>query len=276
MTENPTPTRAEASDVANAIWDGTDVVMLSGETAAGKHPVKVVKMMSNIIEEAEKTPKDRPLLRHIDLSNVNASVMVAASMIAEKVKAKRILTVTESGNSAQKISMFRPLTPVLGITNSIQTARRMCMNWGVYPYYIHEFDEDDFDFQKDVLNKVKTDGSFMNGDKVVITRGDGKFFSRGSSNSVKVEILNDLPNVPGSGEGMEKASDSKKDIHLDTSICASCNNCISVCPHGIWIQTSDEIKRTTIAKEKIGACTVDMECVEKCPTGAIEIISKFL
>lgn len=276
MTENPTPTRAEASDVANAIWDGTDVVMLSGETAAGKHPVKVVEMMSNIISEAEKTPKDRPLLRHIDLSNVNASVMVAASMIAEKVKAKRILTVTESGNSARKISMFRPLTPVLGITNSIQTARKMCMNWGVYPYYIHEFDEDDFDFQKDVLNKVKTDGSFVNGDKVVITRGDGKFFSRGSSNSVKVEILNDLPNVPGSQEGMEKASDDKKTIHLDTSICASCNNCISVCPHGIWTQTNDEIKRTTIAKDKIGACTIDMECVEKCPTGAIEIISKFL
>jgi pyruvate kinase len=276
MTENPTPTRAEASDVANAIWDGTDIVMLSGETAAGKHPVKVVKMMSNIIEEAEKSPKDRPLLRHMDLSNVNASVMVAASMIAEKIKAKRILCVTESGNSCRKISMFRPLTPVLGITNSMQTARKMCMYWGVYPFYIHEFDEDNFDFQIDVLNKVKNDGSFHNGDKVVITRGDGKFFSRGSSNSVKVEILNDLPGVPGSGEGMEKASDDKKTIHLDTSVCASCNNCISVCPHGIWTLTNDESKRTTIAKDKISACTIDMECVEKCPTGAIEIISKFL
>ncbi|MCO4795547.1 MAG: pyruvate kinase [Bacteriovoracaceae bacterium] len=276
MTDNPTPTRAEASDVANAIWDGTDVVMLSGETAAGKHPVRVVEMMSNIISEAEKNPKDRPLLRHIDLSNVNASVMVAASMIAEKTKAKRILTVTESGNSCRKISMFRPLTPVLGVTNSIETARKMCMYWGVSPYYIHEFDEDDFDFQKDVINKIKSDGNFKNGDKIVITRGDGKFFSRGSSNSVKVEILNDLPGVLGSDIGMEIAKDDKKEIHLDTSVCASCNNCISVCPHGIWTQTTDERKRTTIAKDKIGACTVDMECVEKCPTGAIEIISKFL
>ncbi len=275
MTENPTPTRAEASDVANAIWDGTDIVMLSGETAAGKHPELVVKMMSQIICEAEKTPSERPFLRDMDLSNVNSSVMVAASMIAEKIFAKRILSVTESGHSCRKISAFRPQTPVLGVTNSIGTARKLCMYWGVSPYYIHEFDEDNFDFQVDVINRVKKERNLQNGDKIVITRGDGKFFSKGSSNSVKIEILNDLPTILGSGEQMQTEEDNEKQFNLDINVCASCHNCISICPHGIWYADQKDKRFTKINPAYIKNCTMDMECVVKCPTGAIEIIPKF-
>lgn len=191
MTENPTPTRAEASDVANAVWDGTDAVMLSGESAAGKYPIEAVEMMEKIILEAEKTPKERPFLRNLDLSNVNAAVMVAASMIAEKVHASKILSVTESGSSCQKIAKFRPLTDVLGVTNKIETVRRISLYWGVQPYYLVDYKADSFNFQKDVLNKVKKDLGLKNGDKLVITRGDGNFFSRGSSDSVKVHTIND-------------------------------------------------------------------------------------
>lgn len=274
MTENPTPTRAEASDVANAIWDGTDAVMLSGETASGKHPIETVKMMSKIIMEAEKTPKERPFLRHIDLSSVNASVMVAASMIAEKIHAKRILSFTESGNSCRKISMFRPHTTVLGVTNSIQTARRICLYWGVTPYMVHHYDEDNINFQKDILDKVKQDKMFQNGDKLVITRGDGRFFSSGSSNSVKVEILHDTARVLGSTEAMQKAEDESKAIHHDLNVCASCQNCVQVCPHDIWTTSQDDKKRTLIDQSKVQFCQMDMACVEQCPSGAIEIIPK--
>ena len=210
MTENPSPTRAEASDVANAIWDGTDAVMLSGETAAGKYPVVTIKMMSSIILEAERTPKERPYLRHIDLSNVNSSVMVAASMIAEKVHAQRILSVTESGNSCLKISQFRPRTPVLGVTNAVTTVRKLSLYWGVTPLYLSNYDEDNFDFQKDIIERVKSTLDLKNGDKLVITRGDGKFFARGSSNSVKVEIIKDMPRIPGGHEVLIEASDEKK------------------------------------------------------------------
>lgn len=272
MTENPTPTRAEASDVANAIWDGTDAVMLSGETAAGKYPIKSVQMMSQIIEVAEKSPKERPLLRNIDLSSVNSSVMVAASMIAEKVGAKRILSVTESGHSCLKISYFRPQTPVLGITNNIDTVRRLNLYWGVEPYMLLDYDEDNFSFQKDVINRVKTDLMLKNGDKLVITRGDGRFFAHGSSNSVKVEIIKDIPNVPGSGESLLEASDKTKKILLDTSVCGACQNCISICPHDIWTISSEDTKHTIIDETKIGACPLDGECIRVCPTGAIEII----
>lgn len=272
MTENPSPTRAEASDVANAIWDGTDAVMLSGETAAGKYPVEAVRTMHEIVIEAERTPKERPFIRHMDLSNVNASMMVAASMVAEKIYANKILSVTESGHSCLKISMFRPSTEVLGITNSLRTARRLCLYWGVSPYLVYTKGVDNFNFQEHVINKVKTDFNLVNGDKLVITRGDGKFFAQGSANSVKVEIVKDVPKVLGSNEHFIEATDDKKRILLDTSVCGSCQSCISICPHDIWMLTGKSKTETVINKARIGECTLDMECVRACPTGAIEII----
>ena len=272
MTENPTPTRAEASDVANAVWDGTDAVMLSGETANGKYPLETVQMMNSIILEAERTPKERPLLRNMDLTNVTSSVMVAASMIAEKIYTRYILSITESGSSCQKIACFRPNKEVLGITNNIRTVRRMSLYWGVTPFQLIDFNEDNFNFQVMVIDKVKTKLNLVNGDKLVITRGDGKFFARGSSNSVKVEIIKDVPKVLGGSDVLIEASDDKKKILLDTSICASCQNCIGICPHDIWMTSDDENKNTIINEAKLGACTLDMECIRVCPTGAIEII----
>lgn len=272
MTENPSPTRAEASDVANAIWDGTDAVMLSGETASGKYPLEAVQTMHAIIVEAERTPKERPYIRHMDLSNVNASMMVAASMVAEKIHAKKILSVTESGHSCLKISMFRPSTEVLGITNSLQTARRLCLYWGVSPYLVYTKGVDNFNFYEHVITEVKKDFSLVNGDKLVITRGDGKFFATGSANSVKVEIIKDVPKVLLGSDHLIEASDNKKRLMLDTSICGSCQSCLSICPHDIWVLTPGDSPTTTINEGAIAQCALDMECVRVCPTGAIEII----
>lgn len=273
MTENPTPTRAEASDVANAIWDGTDAVMLSGETASGKYPLETIQMMDKIVIEAERTPKERPLLRNQDLSNVTASVMVAASMIAEKIDAVKIISVTESGSSCLRISQFRPSTAVLGVTNSMRVARRMCMYWGVSPFIVAVQQEEEGPyFMKNVLQDIKEEYKFQNGDKLVVTKGDGRFFSQGSSNSVKVEIVKDIPKVKGGSQGLQEGSDYKKKILLDTTICASCQACIQVCPHQIWAVTKDESKTTYLNVANISKCALDMACVDSCPTGAIEII----
>lgn len=275
MTENPTPTRAEASDVANAIWDGTDAVMLSGESASGKYPIETVRMMDQIVREAERTPKERPLLRHQDLSSVTASVMVAASMIAEKIGARRILSVTESGQSCLRITQFRPSIPVLGITNSIKVARRMCLYWGVSPFIVTDQERENNEFMKNVLKEVKDRLKLKNGDKLVVTRGDGQFFSQGSSNSVKVELIKDAPKVKGGSQGLEEASDDKKKILLDTTNCASCQACVQVCPHEIWAVTKDEKRDTYIEAKNINKCTMDLACVDACPTGAIEIIPQY-
>lgn len=273
MTNNPSPTRAEASDVANSIWDGTDAVMLSGETASGLYPVETITTMSEIIQEAEKLPKVRPYLRTLDLNSVNRSVMVAASMIAEKVNAKIILSVTESGHSCLKISIFRPNTPVLGVTNSLKTARMLCLYWGVDPYLLTEYDDDNFDFQEDVIKRVKEGLKLSNGDRIVITRGDGRFFSRGSSNSVKVEIIREVVGtVQGGKDSFMEGSDEKKRIILDTNVCGSCQNCVQICPHDIWLSADDNINTTHLNQAQIPSCTMDMECVRVCPTGAIEIL----
>ena len=109
----------------NAIWDGTDAVMLSGETASGKYPLETIAMMGQIVMEAEKTPKERPFLRHVRLNSVTSTNMVAASLIAEKTAAKYILSVTEGGNSCLKITRFRPITPVLGLTNSLRSCQKV-------------------------------------------------------------------------------------------------------------------------------------------------------
>ena len=271
MTENTTPSRAEASDIANAIWDGSDALMLSAEMASGKYPLESVIMMGNIIEEAEKTPKERPFLRNIDLSSINASIMVAASMVAEKVGAKKILAVTESGHSCQKISIFRPQTDVVGITVSQETARKMTLYWGITPYYLEDCDGDTVDFAV-VLKKVKKDLGFVNGDKLVLSGGDGKLFTQGTSNSIKVEIVKDVRPSFQDKDFLEEVGDGHKRILLDTSACAGCQNCVKICPHDIWAVTDDSQKKTYINESKVAACTMDMECIRVCPTGAIEII----
>ena len=189
MVESPTPTRAEASDVANAIWDGTDAVMLSAETASGKYPLEAVQMMGKIISEAEKTPKERPSLRNLDLTRVDDAIMLAASLLAEKIGARRILAVSESGNSCLKITQYRPRISILGISHRLEIVRKMCLYWGVSPFFLKDYHQDHPDLEGYVINEVRERCQLHDGDKIVITRGSGRFFASGSANSVRVETI---------------------------------------------------------------------------------------
>ncbi|MEK6626612.1 MAG: pyruvate kinase, partial [Bdellovibrionota bacterium] len=275
MISNSTPTRAEASDVANAIWDGTDAVMLSGETASGKFTNEAVSMMDKIVREAEKAPKERPFLRNMDLSTVNKSVMVAASLIAEKTNAKAILAITQSGHSCLNMTRFRPLSEVLGITTDVGAVRRMALYWGVTPFLLDGFDEHDKGMEDKVIDMIRQKYQLKNGDKLVITRGEGRFFAKGTANTVRVEIIKDVPKVIGGGDTLESAEFSKGQINLDTHACASCQACVGTCPHEIFGVTKDEEHRIYINKVTVERCALDMACVENCPTGAIEIIPRF-
>ena len=277
MTNNPRPTRAEANDVANAVWDGTDAVMLSGETAGGDYPVESVTMMSNIILESEKQPSERPFLRNMELESVASSVQIAASIIGEKNNAKWVVSVTQSGYSCLKMSRFRSKMEVLGVTNSLQVMRKMCLYWGITPYYFQEKEEELSTLPDQMIAQLKKQELVSNGDKIVITHGDGKFFKQGTSNSIRVEIIKDVPNeekkIKGSDSILEEDIDDGR-IILDTALCASCQSCINICPHDIFIR--DEKNDTALNPMTAKNCAKDMECVSACPTGAIEIITSHI
>ncbi len=277
MIGNPRPTRAEASDVANAIWDGTDCVMLSGETASGAYPEETIQMMDQIVREAERTPKERPLLRNTDISSVSASTQVAASLIAEKTNARWIISITESGKSCLQITRFRPQNAVLGVTNSLKVVRRMSLYWGISGHLIETSDKETMEtLEREMLAQLKAQGLLVNGDKAVITQGDGKYFRQGTTNSIRVEIVKDVPRamVGKQQDNIVETNFARGKFLHDISICASCQACVAVCPHDIWTVSTDEKRETRVNAKAADACTLDMECVRVCPTGAIEIIPR--
>ena len=133
MTLNPRPTRAEASDVANAIFDGTDAVMLSAETAVGHYPVETVQMMDRIARQAEANVPRQPLRRRREQLSVAEAICEAISHAAEEQAMKLIAVFTESGSTARLISKYRPRPPIVGFSPNKETRRRLSLLWGVLP-----------------------------------------------------------------------------------------------------------------------------------------------
>ncbi|MEZ5540996.1 MAG: pyruvate kinase [Pseudomonadota bacterium] len=173
MEHNPKPTRAEASDVANAILDGTSAVMLSGETAVGKYPVEAVITMATIARRAEASLGDYGYLQRIKAmpSNVvTEAVSQAAVSMSSHVKAAAIISLTETGFTSRQISKYRPEIPILAITSSSRVARKLAMNWGVIPmlYDGEPADRARLDF---AIEQGKALGYLQTGDIVVSTAG---------------------------------------------------------------------------------------------------------
>jgi pyruvate kinase len=133
MTENPRPTRAEASDVANAIFDGSDAVMLSAETATGKYPLEAVGMMARIIEEAEASIREFPRLAAQEKLKVAETVAELVCHASQELHMKLIAVFTHSGFTAQLVSRYRPLVPIIAFSPEVETRRRMALLWGVTP-----------------------------------------------------------------------------------------------------------------------------------------------
>lgn len=145
MTENPRPTRAEASDVANAVLDGTDAVMLSGETATGRYPVRAVQMMADIILEVEKSAiySARPEPRLGVLSTFPNAVARSAAIAASELDVRGIVVLTLSGATARLLMSYRPTTPIFACTPDPTLAKQMALYWGVTPHHLEiELDED--------------------------------------------------------------------------------------------------------------------------------------
>lgn len=172
MTHSPRPTRAEVTDVANAIYDGTDCVMLSGETAVGDYPIETVRMMSKICRNAERyLPEHHEYHERGGLGNVNGAIGFAAVETAERVKAVAIVCPTRTGRSARLMAVFRNRIPLIAVSPSEAAVRRMCFYWGVTALHGEE-KEHWSETSQNVMSVAKEHGYVHEGDIVMITAGD--------------------------------------------------------------------------------------------------------
>lgn len=206
MMRNPRPTRAEVTDVANAIFDGTDAIMLSGETAAGKYPVEAVRTMANIAERTEQSLDYEAILKR-RASDKETSVTYAVSHAtcntAHDLGASAIISATSSGFTARMVSKFRPKAPIIAATTRPEILRRLVLVWGVKPVLIKDVDSTDEIFELSI-DKAKEHGYIENGDLVVITAGVPVGVS-GATNLIKVHIVGEVL-IKGMGVGKNAAA----------------------------------------------------------------------
>ena len=187
MVNLPVPTRAEVSDVATAVYDGADAVMLSAETAAGDHPVRAVEVMNRVAEEVEGDPLHRTILDAVHFepeATAADAITLAAAQVAETISARAIVTYTNSGSTALRASRERPASPILVLTPRLDTARRLSLAWGLHCVVT----EDAVDFT-DMIDKAcaiaKAEAFAAAGDTIVTTAGV-PFGTPGATNTLRI------------------------------------------------------------------------------------------
>jgi pyruvate kinase len=187
MTQNPRPTRAEASDVANAIFDGTDAVMLSAETATGRYPLETVTMMDRIIREAESAVREEPRRRAQESLSIAETISEAACHAATELQMKVLAVFTESGSTARLVSRYRPGPPIIAFSPLQDTRRRLSLLWGVVPRtirYVRDIDSLSALAERRLLEEKLV----ARGDIVGIVAGT-PLGTRGTTNFVKLHIV---------------------------------------------------------------------------------------
>ncbi|MCP3025457.1 pyruvate kinase [Halobacillus sp. A5] len=193
MQRNPRPTRAEASDVANAIFDGTDAIMLSGETAAGDYPREAVQTMSNIATKTETGLNYKAILdersKHSDMTITDA-ISQSVTHTAINLKVNAVVTPTESGHTARMISKYRPQAPIVAITSSERVNRKLSLVWGVYAVMGPQSESTD-DMLDVAVDRGLASGVVTRGDRVIIT-GGVPVGESGTTNLMKVHVIGDV------------------------------------------------------------------------------------
>ncbi|MEB3285037.1 MAG: pyruvate kinase [Candidatus Sericytochromatia bacterium] len=200
MIHNPRPTRAEASDVANAVLDGTDAVMLSNETAAGAYPLEAVETMARIVREAERAAlankRDRDLAAGAPVVD---AISLATAQLADKLGAASIITATASGSSARMVARYRPLAPIAALSDSEEVCRKLTLVWGVFPRVAPHAMTDE-ELIRNAMALVQREGLVQDGELVVVTAGF-PIGVPGNTNFIKVEMAN---TIIARGQGLGK------------------------------------------------------------------------
>jgi len=198
MTENPRPTRAEASDVANAVFDGTDAVMLSGETAAGKYPIETVKTMCEIINNVEAKDIHHLLMaerevfapqskNHTESVDLSEAIAISAVDVANKIRAKAIVVLSHTGGTAIKVSKQKPSMPIIVITDNEKVQRLMGLVWGVETIYTQTITSTDDSFRT-IETKLAEKAIVKPGDVIVYTMGI-PILKHGTTDTIKVSRI---------------------------------------------------------------------------------------
>jgi len=193
MTWHSRPTRAETTDVANAVLDGTDALMLSGETSAGKYPVETLKVMDRIIRYTEEKSKKlikahTPIFQQGGFFEFTEAVAHAVSHVAEDVGASWIVAFTQSGFTARLISKFRPNAPVISFSPDEQIVRQMALYWGIIPHYVKHIDNTD-EIIKEMDTLLIKSGYAEKGDKIIIVASHPPAISAGRTNFMKMHLV---------------------------------------------------------------------------------------
>ncbi|CAM3920527.1 pyruvate kinase [Lederbergia lenta] len=205
MQRNPRPTRAEASDVANAIFDGSDAVMLSGETAAGDYPVEAVQTMHNIALTAEQALNHKDILSGLSKNsdhNMTDAICQSVAHTAINLEVSAIVTPTESGHTARMVSKYRPKAPIVAVTANEHVVRRLSLVWGVYPQLGQTVESTDEMLEEAVTEGLNT-GLVKHGDLVIIT-GGVPVGEKGTTNLMKIHVVGDVL-AKGQGIGRKTA-----------------------------------------------------------------------
>ncbi|MFC0580925.1 pyruvate kinase [Micrococcoides hystricis] len=201
MIENPRPTRAEASDCANAVLDGADAVMLSGETSVGKYPVEAVEVMGRIIEATEKTDLHRIPPLGSKPRTRGGAVTRAAVEIAQQLSAQYLAAFTQSGDSARRLSRLRPTQPIYAFSHVESTVRILSLSWGIQPMLV-DFAENTDKMTAQIDRSLLKDGIAQANELVVLAAGSPPGVA-GSTNLIKVHRIGDVADVEQLSEGLK-------------------------------------------------------------------------
>jgi len=194
MIENPIPTRAEVFDVANAVHDGTDAVMLSGETAAGKYPVKVVEAMGRICESAEQHPRAKISDHRMALTfnGVDEAIAMSTMYTANHLDVDAIAALTESGSTVLRMSRISSGIPIYALSPRIETRRKVTLYRGVYPTSINFEQIGPYNISSKVAKTLQEKNIVEKGDRIIITRGDYLGDEGGGTNAMKIVTIGNV------------------------------------------------------------------------------------
>jgi len=203
MIHNPRPSRAEASDVANAVFDGTDAVMLSNETAAGQYPLEAVETMVRIVVQAERSAlaKRRDNRDLAVGAPIVDAISLATAQLSDKLGAAAIICATASGSSARMVARYRPQAPIAALTMDEETCRKLALVWGVFPRVLPQAYTDE-ELIANAMTLIQHEGMIQDGDLVVVTAGFPLGVA-GNTNFIKVEMAS---TVVARGQGLGKGA----------------------------------------------------------------------